>query len=197
MQTLAKGFAADGCVLWETYSGLYSPPDPTHDRLLVMAFWFHNADRVYAVHDAFVDEHATGNAILSGETQMFPDLRTAQVRSFQADDDFKLRALLAAPVTFADGVRGAVTVCRCAECLPFDDRDRVRLTDLAPIVPQLKQGPAQESAIVRLTLRVGAFRIHQFVLCRVRSTYLRPTSREVAHRTPRYAFLGRAVAAVS
>ena len=137
MQTLAKGFAADGCVLWETYARLHSSPDPSRDRVLVMASWFQNMDGVYAVHDALVDQCATGKAILSRTAQMFPNLRAVETRSFRADIDFDLRAALAAPVTFADGVRGAVTLYRCGECKPFEQADRACLVDLAPIMPQL------------------------------------------------------------
>jgi len=135
--TLADAFAADGCVLWESYQGSQSRPDPSKNRMLVLASWFRNTKRVFAVHDLFVDDCLTGRAIRESQPQRSADIAKDARRLSPIHHVFGLKALLAVPVKFIGGLKGAVTLYRCGECQPFTAEDEERLQALGPMIAAL------------------------------------------------------------
>jgi signal transduction histidine kinase len=138
LECIARLTDAHGCVLWEVAPGSDLDAERPDGRLYALASHF-PAEARCATHDLPLAQSTTGQVVLEQAPRLLDP--EAEVWTDEARiDPFLARSLsmLAVPVIFRDGSRGALNVYR-KHARPFDEADLRRLSNAADLLPPIYQ----------------------------------------------------------
>jgi len=139
LRVIAESTGAFGCILWEVAPGSDLESDPPSGMLYVLAEWFPDDIRCMS-HDLPIAGSRTGKAVISGRTQVVPDVREPRAGVYLGDlflSEHGISSLCSVKVTFLDGSAGAVNVYRRDGSQPFSDGEVSKVELLASFVPSL------------------------------------------------------------